>query len=170
MKKKLIIVALVGAVALTGCSSKKDSTKTGGNDAQVTASAPSTTGGFGAIQDLGSGVKVTITAPKSFTPGKFASNYLPGQAANIFDVTIANAGTAAIDPASISFTSASGTNACADVLDGDNGVSGPPTEAIAAGTSTTFKIAVGCDAKSGAPIEMTVTIGTKTAAINGKIA
>ncbi len=47
---------------------------------------------------------------------------------------------------------------------------GAPTDAIGAGSSVNFKIAIGCDAKSGAPLHLIVTIGADSAALDGKIA
>ena len=61
----------------------------------------------------------------------------------------------------------SGENTCSDVLDGDNGVSGTPTDPIAAGSDANFKFAIGCDAKSGAPLHIDITIGSETSSIAG---
>jgi hypothetical protein len=161
---------VVSALVLTGCGKKSDTASRAPTQTPTASTAPTATGGFGAPLALGGGVSLTISAPARFTPGTFASNYLPGQAANIFDVTLKNGGTTAIDPATISFTASSGTNTCTDVLDGDNGVSGAPTDPIAAGTTSNFKFAIGCDAKAGAPLHFDVTVGPSTASIEGKIA
>lgn len=170
MKKSLTVVLVIGALALTGCGKKSD-TAAPAPTASLTATAtPTASGGFGSAIALGSGVSLTISTPKTFTPGTFASNYLPGQAANVFDVTLKNAGTAAIDPTTISLAASSGANTCTDVLDGDNGVSGAPTDPIAPGATSNFKFAIGCDAKAGAPLHFDITVGTSTASIDGKIA
>ena len=170
MKKSLTVVLVIGALVLTGCGKKADTATSTSKESTAPTAAPSTSGGFGSPIALSGGVSLTISAPASFKPGTFASNYLPGQAANVFDVTLKNSGSAAIDPATISLTASSGTNTCTDVLDGDNGVSGAPTDPIAAGATSNFKFAIGCDAKSGAPLHFDITVGTATASIDGKIA
>jgi hypothetical protein len=164
VKKSLTVVMVIGALVLTSCGKKIDTASS------TPTATPTASGGFGAPLSLAGGVSLTISAPAKFTPGTFASNYLPGQAANVFDVTLKNAGTAAIDPTTISFAASSGTNTCTDVLDGDNGVSGAPTDPIAAGATSSFKFAIGCDAKAGAPLHFDITVGTSTASIEGKIA
>jgi ABC-type glycerol-3-phosphate transport system substrate-binding protein len=169
MKKSLVVVGLVAALALTACGGKKadSATSDAPSSASTTAAA---SGGFGSALDLGSGVALTISSPKSFVPGNFASNYLQGQAANLFDVTVKNSGTAALDPSTILLQAASGTNTCTDVLDGDNGITGAPLDPIAVGASITFKFAIGCDAKSGDPLTLSVGVGSSTASIAGKVA
>ena len=170
MKKSLTVVLVIGVLVLTGCGKKSNTGATTPTPTPTASTAPTATGGFGAPLTLENGVTLTISAPKKFAPGTFASNYLPGQSANVFDVTLKNGGTAAIDPATISFAASSGTNTCTDVLDGDNGVSGAPTDPIAAGATSNFKVAIGCDAKAGGPLNFDITVGTSTASIKGKIA
>lgn len=171
MKKTLTVIALIGVLVLAGCSSKKaENASNGKNDALVASAAPSTSGGFGAPVTVGAGITVTVSKPASFTPGTFASNYLTGQVANVFSVVLKNGTTAPIDPATISIVASSGKNTCTDVLDGDNGVSGAPTDPIPASTSANFKFAIGCDAKSGAPLHIDITIGTETSSIDGTLA
>ncbi len=171
MKKGWIIVALTSALVLTACGgAKKDASSNGDNNDLVTGTTATAGAGFDKPLDLGAGVTVTIGSPKSFKPGTFASNYLPGQVANDLAVEIKNTGTAAIDPTSISFVSNSGENNCTDVLDGDSGVAGPPTDPIAAGATASFKIAVGCDAKVGDPLSMSVTVGATSVSIDGTLA
>ena len=169
-KKGVIVLALVGALVLSGCAgAKKNSASNGNNDDLVTGTTATKGVGFDSALDLGAGVKVTVGSPSSFTPGTFASNYLPGQSANVLAVEIKNGGSADIDPTSISFVSASGENTCTEVLDGDSGVSGPPTDPIAAGSTASFKIAVGCDAKAGAPLAITISIGANSVEVDGKL-
>ncbi len=170
MKKSLTVVLVIGALVLTGCGKKSNNASNSPKETPTATTAPTASGGFGSPIPLGGGVSLTISPPASFKPGTFASNYLPGQAANVFTVTLKNAGTAAIDPATISLAASSGANTCTDVLDGDNGVSGAPTDPIAAGATSTFKFAIGCDAKAGAPLHFNITVGTSTASIDGKIA
>ncbi len=169
MKKSLIAVGLIAALALSACGGKKsDSGAT--NTPSTSTSAAAASGGFGSALNLGGGIALTIGAPKAFVPGQFASNYVKGQAANIFDVTVKNAGSTDLDPSTILFTISSGTNTCTDVLDGDNGITGAPTDPITAGASTSFKFAIACDAKAGDPLSVAVAVGTATASISGKVA
>jgi hypothetical protein len=170
VKKSLTVVLVIGALVLTGCGKKSNTASITPTQTPTASTAPIASGGFGAPVTLAGGVSLTISAPTKFTPGTFASNYLPGQAANVFDVTVKNNGTVAIDPTTISFVASSGANTCTDVLDGDNGVSGAPTDAIAAGATSNFKVAIGCDAKAGAPLSFDITVGSSTASIKGKIA
>lgn len=170
MKKSLTAVLVIGALVLTGCGNKKADTAATATDTPSASAAATASGGFGSALALGAGVSLTISTPKTFSPGTFASNYLPGQAANVFDVTLKNGGTTAIDPTTISLAASSGANTCTDVLDGDNGVTGAPTDPIAAGATANFKFAIGCDAKAGAPLHFDITVGTATASIDGKIA
>lgn len=171
MKKGLTVVVVIGALALTGCSSKKsDASSSGNNNALVATATPSVSGGLGTAIALGAGIIITVSQPTTFTPGQFASNYLPGQAANVFNITLKNGGTTPIDPTTISLAASSGANTCTDVLDGDNGVTGAPTDPIAVAASSTFKFAIGCDAKSGAPLHLDITVGSASASIDGKIA
>lgn len=170
MKKSLTVVAVIGALVLTGCGKKANDASTTPTPSATESATAAASGGFGTAVALGGGISVTMSAPSSFKPGNFASNYLPGQAANVFNVSLKNGGTTAIDPTTISFSANSGTNTCTDVLDGDNGVAGPPTDSIAAGATATFKFAVGCDAKAGAPLHIDITVGSSSAGIDGKIA
>lgn len=170
MKKSLTVVLVIGALVLTGCGKKANNASSTTTPTATPTATAAASGGFGSPVTLGGGISVTISAPTSFKPGNFASNYLPGQAANLFDVSLKNGGTTAIDPTTISLAANSGTNTCTDVLDGDNGVSGAPTDPIAAGATATFKFAVGCDAKAGAPLHIDVTVGSASAGIDGKIA
>jgi hypothetical protein len=169
MKKSLIAVGLVAAVALTACGGKKADSGASNTPSTSTSSA-ATAGGFGSALDLGKGISLTIGAPKTFVPGAFASNYLKGQAANLFDVTVKNGGTTPLDASTILLQAASGANTCTDVLDGDNGITGAPIDPIAAGASITFKFAIACDAKSGDALTLSVGVGTGTASITGKVA
>lgn len=173
MKKRLtlpMVLALVSALALAGCSSKKDdATSDGSNDALVQDTTASKSGAFGAPLTLGNGVTLTISAPSTFTPGQFATNYVIGQSANVFDVTVKNAGSVELDLSTISFQAMSGTNNCVDVLDGDNGLTGTPTDPVTSGSESTFKFGIACDAKSGDPLNLTVSIGDSVVAVDGKL-
>ena len=171
MNKKLIGIIAISAIALTACGgSKTASSSSSTSTATDAASAPAATGGLGSALDLGAGVSLTLSAPVTFTPGHFATNYLAGQVANTFDVTVKNGGSAALDPSTILIQTGSGANTCTDVLDGDNGIAGAPTDPIAAGTSISFKFAIACSAKSGEPLHVSVSVGGGSASIDGKLA
>ena len=170
MNKKLIGVRIVATVALSACGAKKADTASSSDSTATATEAPAATGGFGSALDLGGGIALTLSAPQSFVPGSFATNYLKGQAANIFDVTVKNGGTTPLDTTSIVIQTGSGENTCTDVLDGDNGITGAPTDPIAAGAEVSFKFAIACDAKSGDPLNVSVSVGATSASIDGKIA
>lgn len=169
MKKTLIAITVIAGLALTGCGKKADTAAAPTESAAPSASA-TVSNGFDVPITVGTGITLTISKPTSFKPGQFASNYLAGQAANVLSATLKNASGAEIDPATISLVASSGTNTCTDVLDGDNGISGAPTDPIADGSEINFKFAVGCDAKAGQPLHIDITIGSKTAALDGTVA
>ena len=156
-------------ITACGGGSEKSSTPTPKASETALSQAPAITTGFGSPLDLGSGVNITLSEPEHFAPGKFASNWVKGQVANKFSVTIKNSGTAELDPATIVIASNAGGKNCVDVLDGDNNVNGQPTDMIAAGGSTTFNYGVACDAKVGDPLNLTVSIKDKLIAVNGKL-
>ncbi len=171
MNKKLVgIIVLVSALSLSACGGKKAETASTTTDNSTAAATAAATGGFDSALDLGGGVSLTVSAPKSFVPGQFASNYVKGQAANSFDVTVKNGGTTELDPSTILIETASGANTCTDVLDGDNGIAGAPTDSIAAGAQISFKFAVACDAKAGDALHVNVAVGSGSASIDGKVA
>lgn len=169
MKKILIASTLIAGLALTGCGKEAETAATPTESATPSATAV-VSNDFGSPITVGTGITVTISQPATFTPGQFASNYLTGQAANVFTATLKNESGSEIDPSTISLIASSGSNTCSDVLDGDNGISGAPTEPIANASEVNFKFAIGCDAKSGQPLHIDITIGSNTAALDGTIA
>ena len=169
MKKTLIAITLIGVLTLSACGKKADIASSPA-DSPSPSTTPIVSNGFGVPITVGTAITLTISKPASFKPGTFASNYLPGQAANEFTVTLKNGTTAPLDPATISLVASSGTNTCTDVLDGDNNISGAPTDSIPAGSEVKFKFAIGCDAKSGDPLHIDITIGSDTSALDGKLA
>lgn len=173
MKALVRVGILATALLLSACGGGEDTTATESTSDQslvTETAAPTVEGAFGAPLDLGNGVTVTISEPKGFTPGQFASNFVPGQTANIVDITVKNGGTAELDLASILYAAESGTNYCVDVLDGDNGVNGAPMDVIAAGASSTFTYAVACDAKAGDPLKLSVTLNEDVVSVEGTLA
>lgn len=169
MKKTLIAVTLIAGLALTGCGKKAETAPTP-TESPTPSATPTVSNAFGSPITVGKGITVTISQPTTFTPGQFASNYLPGQAANVFTATLKNESGSEVDPSTISLVASSGSNTCTDVLDGDNGISGAPTEPIATASDVNFKFAIGCDAKSGQPLHIDITIGSNTVALDGTVA
>lgn len=168
MRARLGLIAI--ALSLTACGGGTTAdTASDGADATETAAA-ATAAEFASPLDLGSGVSITISRPSSFKPGDFASNYFPDQTADLFTVDVMNAGKTALDLSTVLFTATADGVACIDVLDGDNGINGAPTEPVAAGGSVEFKYAIACDAKPGAALELGVAYGEVNAALAGKLA
>lgn len=173
MRARFGILA-VATLTLAACGSTNTSSpSTGSSDAasqpSATASAAATTAAFDAPFTLG-GATVTISAPKSFTPGAYASNFMPGQVAELVTVDIANKGTTPLDMTTIVLSATSGQNACSDVLDGDNGINGAPTDPVAAGGHTTFKYGIACDGKMGDPLDLNVAFGSASVDLTSKLA
>ena len=167
---KKLPLALVSAAALTllltSCGSSSGTTATATPTATEAAVA---NGAFGSPVALGGGVTITVSNPVQFKPGQFASNYFAGQVPNKFDVKVSNGGAAALDLSGISITGASGTNSCVDLLDGDNGINGAPADPVAAKGTVTFTAAVGCAAKVGDPLTLTLALGATSATITGSL-
>ncbi len=175
-KKSLKLIGLIGAgmLVLSACgggSTEGTDQANGENQDLVDVGGSDVTGAVGGDIDLGNGIKIKLSQPQHFTPGQFASNYVKGQTANLFDATLTNGGSKALDWATVSFvTTTTNGGACNDVLDGDNGVEGQPLGTLAAGASATFKFGVACDTKPGAELNVAITIGDKTAEVKGKLA
>lgn len=165
MRTRLGLVAI--ALILTACGSTSAAPSDSASATDSTAAA--TAADFGKAIDLGGGISVTVSAPGKFTPGSFASNYLPGQVADLFTIDVTNKGTAPLDLSSISFAPTSGTAFCSDVLDGDNGINGAPTDPVAAGGTASFKYAIACDAKVGDPLALGITYSSTNLTLSGKL-
>lgn len=170
MRVRLGLLAIATALTLTACGGSDTTADTTDDVTATETTAAATAADFNEPLDLGAGVSLTVSAPAAFTPGDFASNFIPGQTAQLFEIAVSNTGDAALDLSAILFTPTSGGTYCSDVLDGDNGINGAPTEPVAAGASASFKYAVACDAKAGAPLELTVTFGETNVSLKGTIA
>ena len=174
-KNNLVLVLSITALAttaLTGCAKKDvgfNSDKTGNNTALVEAEAPTATVGFGSSLDLANGVKLSFTEPAHFVPTKFASNYQKPQIPNKFEVTVVNGGAKTLDLATVSIAAKSGTNTCVDVLDGDNGINGAPTETLKPGATVTFTYGIACMAKIGDPLELTASFDGSVVGVTGTL-
>jgi len=104
-------------------------------------------GAFGAALVTTDGSSFTLSSPTRMTPGHFASGQLPGQINDA--ISIAVTPKASLNLASMIVTASTPAGACADILDGDNGFTGAPQTALAAGSATTIKWAISCPGKSG---------------------
>lgn len=171
-RKQLI---LVGVVAVVGLGIVRSLTN-GGSDLPadkttlVEEVAPVATIAFDTPLDLGGGVFVTVSSPVRFTPTTFMTNIdQKPKSSNSFKVTIKNGGTEPLDFTTVSLVAASGENVCFDVL-GDLDINGAPTDALAAGATTTYTYGVGCQAAAGDPLSLAVQIGESKVAVEGKIA
>jgi hypothetical protein len=165
MRTRLGLVAM--ALILTACGGTPAAPSDSASATESTTAA--TAADFGKAIDLGGGVSVTVSVPGTFTPGSFASNYLPGQVSDLFTIDVTNKGTAPLDLSSISFAPTSGTAFCSDVLDGDNGINGAPTDPVAAGGTASFKYAIACDAKVGDPLALGITYSDTNLTLAGKL-
>ena len=176
VKNNLVIalsLSALAATALTGCAKKdvglNNSSSAGNNSALVEAEAPTATVGFGSSLDLTNGVKLTFTEPTHFVPTKFASNYQKPQIPNKFEITVVNGGAKTVDLATVSIAAKSGTNTCVDVLDGDNGINGAPTETLKPGATVTFTYGIACMAKIGDPLELTASFDGSVVGVTGTL-
>ena len=173
MNKKLLALLGVSALILTACGggSTEGTDVANGQNQDLVETGSDVSGSVGGDIDLGNGVTIKLSQPQSFTPGAFASNYAKGQTANLFEATVTNTGSKAVDWASVSFVSTTANaGACPEVLDGDNGVNGQPQGTLAAGATETFKFGVACDTKPGAELNVLITDAGKTAEVKGKLA
>lgn len=174
-KKKLVLAVSLTVLAttiLTGCAKKNvGANQNAGenNSSLVEAEAPTATVGFGSSLDLANGVKLSFTEPTHFVPTKFASNYQKPQIPNKFEVTVVNGGTEALDLATVSIIAKSGTNTCVDVLDGDNGITGAPTDSLKPGGTITFAYGIACLAKIGDPLELTASFNGSVVGVTGTL-
>ena len=166
---KSVVALAITSTLLTSCGGKAEEVAVSGPEL-VETQAPTVATGFGAPLDLGNGLSVTFSTPERFTPGKFASNYTKGQLANKFSVTINNGGTTELDPTTIIIASNAGGKNCVDVLDGDAGIEGAPSDLVKSGASITFQYGVACAAKAGEPLNLSVSLGSALVAVDGKLA
>lgn len=169
--KQVLALGIIASISLTSCGKKDSGLNTNPGDASVytNADAPTVTTGFGSPLDLGKEITITFKENTPFTPGAFASNFQKGMVTNKFDITVQNKGSKSLDLANMAISMKSGTNTCVDILDGDNDINGAPTEPVASGASATFTYGVGCLAKSGAPLELGVSLGADVVGVTGTL-
>jgi len=168
---QVAVLGLIATIALAGCGKSDTGLNTTPGDASefVENAAPTVATSFGAPLDLGADITITFQENAKFTPGAYASNYQKGMAANKFDITVQNNGSGSLDLANMVISMTSGTDTCVDILDGDNNINGAPTDPLAAGASATFTYGVGCLAKAGAPLDLTVSLNENVVAVTGTL-
>jgi predicted small lipoprotein YifL len=165
------VALVVASLSLTACGNKTPKAlPTSETKTLVEEAAPTATIGFDSPLDLGDGVGITISAPTSFTPTIFASNFVKGQVANSFNIDVKNGGTKALDLSVLSLIVESGKAFCNEVLDGDSGITGAPLDPVAAGSSASFKYGIACSAKKGAPLNLKITLGANVISVDGTLA
>lgn len=163
---KVSIISVAVLLVITGCAKKTP----GLNSAPVdptSSQAPEVALNFNSLLDLGNGINLTISSPEAFTPTVYASNYVKGQVANRFKVVIANAGTSELDLSQFIITSSSNGVSCVDVLDGENGITGAPTDPLASEADVTFNYGIACNTKIGTEFKLSITTGSTLIALNG---
>ena len=165
-------ITALSATSLTGCAKQvaEDAAPNGNNQALVEEVAPTVTTGFGSDLKLSDSVSIKFENLMSFAPSKFASNYEKGMVANKFDVTIKNNGTTDLNLTDVSFAIKSNDYICVDVLDGDNGIDGSPTDVIKPGATSLFTYGTGCKTKKGDPLKITATIGNSIVGVETNLA
>jgi hypothetical protein len=169
-KKKVIIgIALIAVLGIIRSVTNGGDELPADKSTLVEEVAPVATIAFDTPLDLGGGVFVTVASPVRFTPTTFMTNIdQKPKTSNSFQVTIKNGGSTPLDFTTVSLVAASGENVCFDVL-GDLDINGAPTEALAAGATTTYTYGVGCQAAAGDPLSLTVQIGESKVAVEGKL-
>ena len=169
LKATLTVSAL--ALVLAGCGSSDSGANTSTvNQTELTENtAEAVTATFGTPLDLGGGVSITFSENVSFAPTVFASNYEKGQTANKIGISLTNGSSAPLDVSSIAISINSAGNACTDILDGDNGVAGAPTDPVAAGKTVQLTYGIGCKEKAGAPLTFNATYADKVVSIEGTL-
>ena len=168
---QIAVLGLTVSLALTGCGKKDSGLNTNPGDASVFTDVeePTVTTGFGSPLDLGKEITITFQENIAFTPGAYASNYQKGMVANKFDIKVENKGSKSLDLATIAISMKSASNTCVDILDGDNKINGAPTDPLPAGSSATFTYGVGCLAKVGDPLELSVSFGNDVVGVTGSL-
>ncbi len=165
LKKAALIspVALLLLAGLTACGGSSESTSADDQSlVAVEEEAPQATGGFGAPVVTPDKVSYTLSAPSSFTPGKFASGMLPDNLNERFDLEVVNNSGKELDLATLIVTGTTSSGPCVDIFDGDNAMEGAPTTPLANGGSAKFSWGLSCVGKNGDDITVTLSNGTTT--------
>jgi hypothetical protein len=164
------IISILTLASLTGCSQKKTEISESPVPAQTpVAQTPELALEFGSPLDIGNGITVTVSTPKAFTPSPYASNFVKGLISDRFTVQISNGGTSDFNVNQFAITSSSAERSCIDVLDGDNGITGAPTDPLVVGAAVTFNYAIACNTKIGEPLKISLTSPDVVLVLNGTL-
>jgi hypothetical protein len=174
MNKKSLAILSAGAIvissfSLSACGNKVPKERPVSAPTATEAAVEVATIGFDAPLDLGNGITITVSKPVQFTPTIFASNYVKGQLANSFGISVKNDGTEPLDLSLLSLIVTAGTSFTAEVLDGDSGITGAPLEPLAAGATTSFKYGITSAAKKGTALNLKITLGTNVISVDGTL-
>lgn len=156
-------VALLLLAGLTACGGSTEASSVDDQTlVEVEEEAPQATGGFGAPVVTPDKVSYTLSAPASFTPGKFASGMLPENLNERFDLTVVNNSGKDFDLATLIVAGATTAGVCVDIFDGDNAMEGAPTTPLANGATANFSWGLSCPGKGGEDITVSLSDGTTT--------
>jgi hypothetical protein len=171
LKIKLALTLTSLSMILTGCGGSDSGANTSTvNQTELTENTvEAVTATFNTPLDLGDGISITFSENVAFSPTVFASNFEKGQTANKIGISLTNGTSAPLDVSSIAIAINSAGNACTDILDGDNGVAGAPTEPVAAGKSVELTYGIGCKEKKGTPLTFSATYAGKVVSIEGTL-
>lgn len=118
------------------------------------APAPSDdTAAFGDTVQYDNGIAVTVTAPQMFSPS--ATAFGADKPLNyVFTVTIVNGAQTRLDPSMIYVSAASDGVEADPVFDSEQDINGPGQTSVAAGGTTTFKVAFSFLSDAGITVEV----------------
>lgn len=172
---KAIAASFALILLLTACGAKTNESSPKPGDGQdlveIVEETPQASGGFDVPVVTPDKVSYTLSSPSNFTPGKFASGHLPGQANEKFTVSIINNSATELDLATLIVKGSTVSGECVDIFDGDNVMEGAPTTPLAPGASTTFGWGLSCPGKAGIDFSVVLSnAGTNLVEVTGKLA
>lgn len=172
---KLLAASFALLLLLTACSAKTAESSLTQEEGQglveTVEEVPQASGGFDVPVVTPDKVSYTLSSPSSFTPGKFASGHLPGQASEKFTVSITNNSAAELDLATLIVKGSTASGDCVDIFDGDNVMEGAPTTPLAPGASTSFGWGLSCPGKAGIDFSVVLSnAGVNFVEVTGKLA
>lgn len=172
---KMFVVATALLIVLTSCGNKEVKPSLSADESQALVesveSAPQATGGFDVPVNTPDKVSYTLSSPSNFTPGKFASGYLPGQLNQKFTVSISNNSPAELDLATLIVIGSTAAGACVDIFDGDHVMEGAPTTPLSIGSSISFGWGLSCPGKAGDELSLILSnAGVNYVEVKGKLA
>ena len=150
-----IIVALVVVVGGVSSAVQKESSVTKSHSSGSTKNA--TSGPFGTTFTTSDGVKITVSAPKKFSPSEFAAG---ASHHNVkMTVTIFNGSKDKFDTTLTTFSATSGDKAGDEIFDTDHSLKGTPQAKILPGKTLTWDIGFGVHDPSDFTLDGSLGIG-----------